>query len=298
MTTAASLLLDTALRGELHHAIIVHGPALEPLREIAVRVAKALNCLNGTASDDCAACQRIERRIHPDVHFIEVSGERKLISIEQIRDLLNEASLRPFEGRNKVFIIDPADALSSGGSNALLKTLEEPTRNTTFILITRSPDLLLPTIRSRSQAIYVGTDAKRSIGAPLQATRIEQVAMFASDEQRNAMASQILDALHRFATRGDSAALLSLAAAVSASDDAKDAIALAAGIFCDAAALDDSQAVDAKKLAAIRERIPRERLLAAADVLMAGIRALGVNADARLVVEQAMAALVGSDAGH
>ncbi len=294
MTTAASLLLDTARRGELHHAIIVHGPAMEPLREISVRVGKTLNCANATTGDDCAACQRIDRRIHPDVHFIEVSGERKLISIEQIRDLVNEASLRPFEGRNKVFIIDPADALSPGGSNALLKTLEEPTRDTTFILITRSPDLLLPTIRSRSQSIYVGSEEQRPIGAPLQATRIRQVAMFASEEDGDALASQIMDSLQRFATRGESAALLSLAAAVSGSEDVKDAMALMAAIFCDVAALDDSQAVDAKKLAAIRDRIPRERLLASADALVAGIRALNVNADARLVVEQALAALVTS----
>lgn len=292
MNRAASLLLDTARRGELHHAMIVHGPDVQALRDTAVRVAKALNCLNGTAGDDCAACQRIDRRIHPDVHFVEVAGDKKLISIEQIRDLVNEASLRPYEGRTKVFIIDPADTLSAGGSNALLKTLEEPTRNTTFILITRSPDLLLPTIRSRSQSIYVGAEEKRAIGAPLQATRMRQVAMFPSDEERDAIAAQILDSLNRYATRGDSAALLTLAAAVWGSDDAKDAMALAAAIFCDIAALNEEQSVDAKKLLAIRERIPRERLLAAADGMLAAIRALTVNADVRLVVEQAVAALV------
>ena len=72
------------------------------------------------------------------------------------RDIVSEATLRPYEGRNKVFLIDPADGLSPSGSNSLLKTLEEPTRDTTFLLLTRSPDLLLPTIKSRSQHIYVG----------------------------------------------------------------------------------------------------------------------------------------------
>ncbi|HEY8132949.1 MAG TPA: AAA family ATPase, partial [Thermoanaerobaculia bacterium] len=161
MNNAATLLADTARRGELHHAVILHGPSADALRDAAMRIAKALNCTNRTTGDDCLACQRIERRIHPDVHFIEVGSERKLISVEQIREILSGASLRPYEGRNKVFIIDPADALSPGGSNSLLKTLEEPTRDTTFILLTRSPDLLLPTIRSRSQAIYVGGDVHR-----------------------------------------------------------------------------------------------------------------------------------------
>ena len=130
MNDAASLLLDTARRGELHHAVILHGPAPAALREIAVGMAKALNCLNGTAGDDCAACQRIERRTHPDVHFVEVGGERKMISVEQIRDIVAGASMRPYEGRTKVFIIDPAEALSPSGSNSLLKTLEEPARDT------------------------------------------------------------------------------------------------------------------------------------------------------------------------
>lgn len=293
MTTATSLLLETARRSELHHAIIVHGPMPDLLRQVAVRVAKTLNCLNGTTGDDCTACARIERRIHPDVHFIEVAGERKLISIEQIRDLVGDASLRPYEGRTKVFIIDPADALSAGGSNALLKTLEEPVRDTTFIMITRSPDLLLPTIRSRSQSIYIGTDVPRESGTTLEQTRLEQLAMFASAEDRDELASAVIDALHRFATRGESAALLSLAARVSSSDDAKDAMALTAGILCDAVALGEEQAAEGEKLAAIRDAIPRERLLASADAFVVAIRALNVNADVRLIVEAAFAPLAG-----
>ncbi|HEU4521834.1 MAG TPA: DNA polymerase III subunit delta', partial [Thermoanaerobaculia bacterium] len=150
MTTAADLLLETARRGELHHSIILHGPSRDELRGLALSLAKTLNCVNGTTGDDCASCDRIERRIHPDVHFIEVAGDRKLISIDQIRELVAEATLRPYEGRTKVFIIDPAEGLSGHGANSLLKTLEEPTRDTTFALLTRAPDLLLPTIRSRS----------------------------------------------------------------------------------------------------------------------------------------------------
>ena len=156
MSTTASLVLDTARRGELHHAVILHGPAAQPLRDLALRLAKTLNCLNDSTGDACTSCERIDRRIHPDVHFIEVGDDKKMISIEQIRDIVGGATLRPYEGRNKVFIIDPADALSIAGSNSLLKTLEEPVADTVFILITRSPDLLLPTIKSRSQHIYVG----------------------------------------------------------------------------------------------------------------------------------------------
>ena len=261
MTSAADLLLETARRGELHYSIILHGPAHEELQALAMRAAKTLNCYNRTTGDDCQACQRIARRIHPDVHFVEVAGDRKQISVDQIRDILSNAALRPYEGRTKVFIIDPASALTGGGSNALLKTLEEPARNTTFILLTRSPDLLLPTIRSRSQAIYVGGEEPRD----------EELAAF------------LRDALTRFATRHDSAALLSAAAAVSQHEDVNDAIALLGTLLCDAAA---------GRIPNVSNTVARERLLAAADGTMAALRNLVVNADARLIVEQALAELV------
>jgi len=194
MNATADLLLDTAKRGELHHAILCHGPSAAALREVSVGIARTLNCLNRTAGDDCTVCQRIERRMHPDVHFIEVTGERKMISVDQIREIVAAATLRPYEGRNKVFIIDPANALSVGGSNSLLKTLEEPASDTTFILLTRSPDLLLPTIRSRCQMIFVGGEV----------------------ETNNALAASIVSGLTRFSDERDTAALLGIAALVAA----------------------------------------------------------------------------------
>jgi DNA polymerase-3 subunit delta' len=265
MNAAGQLLLDTAQRGDLHHAIMIYGPSPEALSDLAVRIAKTLECLEGSTGDNCLACQKIDRRIHPDVHFIEVTGERKLISVEQIRDLVAEATLRPYEGRNKVFIIDPADALSIGGSNSLLKTLEEPARDTTMILLTRSPDLLLPTIKSRSQQIYVGDDRPGR-------TRFEQVATIEDGE----LLKQIKAAIERFTSRRDSTALLALASIIASHEDVKDAIALTAAVLT-------SGEVNA---------IPRDRLLAAADGLLAAIRALTVNADPRLVIEQALAELV------
>lgn len=288
MTTTTSLILDTARRGELHHAIILHGPSPALLRDVAVRTAKTLNCVNGSTSDDCLSCLRIDRRSHPDVHFIEAAADKKLISIDQIRDIVSEATLRPYEGRTKVFIIDPADGLSVSGSNSLLKTLEEPTRDTTFLLITRSPDLLLPTIRSRSQAVYVG-DTERALAGPQESMRIRQVALLDQGEE---LAANIIDLLHRYAVRGEGAALLALAAIVADHDDVKDALALLGAILCDVVALDPKESLDPKKLTEIREHIDREKLLAGADAAMAAIRWLNVNADVRLLAESVIAALV------
>jgi DNA polymerase III delta prime subunit len=287
MTTTAALILDTARRGELHHAVILHGPSPSLLRDLAVRIAKTLNCLEGSTGDDCTSCQKIDRRTHPDIHFVEAAADRKLISIDQIRDLVGGASMRPYEGRNKVFLIDPADGLSISGSNSLLKTLEEPTPDTTFLLLTRSPDLLLPTIRSRSQSLYVG-DTSRQLTGPREAMRIRQVALIDEGEE---LAAQTIDLLHRYATKGESAALLALASLVAGRDDIKDALALVAAILCDAVALEPKESLDPRKLAAIRENIPNEKLLAAADAAMGAIRWLNVNADTRLLAESVVAAL-------
>jgi DNA polymerase III delta prime subunit len=289
MTTSTSLVLDTARRGELHHAMILHGPVAQPLRDLALRIAKTLNCLNETTGDACTSCERIDRRIHPDVHFIEVGGEKKMISIEQIRDIVNGATLRPYEGRNKVFIVDPADALSISGSNSLLKTLEEPTRNTTFILLTRSPDLLLPTIRSRAQPIYVA-EPVRTLAGPREATRIREVALLPEGGE---LAETIIELLHRYAANGESAALLTLSSVIASHDEVKDAIALLGAILCDIVALDPRETLDPRRVAEIAERIPRDRLLAAADAALAAIRWVGVNADVRLLAESVVATLVG-----
>src|SRR5437763_1592233 len=258
MSATAELLLDTARRGELHHAILCHGPSPQRLREVAVGIAKTLNCLNGTEGDDCTSCQRIERRTHPDVHFIEVGGERKMISVEQIREIVAAATMRPYEGRNKVFIIDPASALSVSGSNSLLKTLEEPADDTTFILLTRSPDLLLPTIRSRCQPIFVGGEA----------------------ESNDELAASIVAALTRFSDDRDTAALLGIASMVASQESVSDAMALLGQVLCDAVA------------GRVPLAIEHDRLLAAADATTAAVRWLTVNADARMLVEQALAELV------
>ena len=73
------------------------------------------------------------------------------IKIAQIRDLLSMLNLQPLEGRNKVFILDPAEALNAEAANAILKGLEEPPENTFFILITVNVHELLLTVRSRCQ---------------------------------------------------------------------------------------------------------------------------------------------------
>ena len=146
-----SLLARSIGGGTLPPSLLFTGPSGVGKRKTAVALAQVLNCLTpagGDACGRCAACTRIARGVHPDVLVIE-PGDTGLIRIDPIRDAIDRAGYRPFEGRRRVVIIDEADALLPQAQNALLKTLEEPPPSSVFVLVTARPDVLLPTVRSR-----------------------------------------------------------------------------------------------------------------------------------------------------
>jgi DNA polymerase-3 subunit delta' len=161
------LLARAVDRDSLPPSLILAGPSGIGKRLLAIAVAQALNCQSpqrksaarspaqsGTAALDfdscgaCAACTRIARGVHPDVLVVE-PGDTGSIKIDQVRDIIDRAAYRPFDGRRRVVIIDDADALVPGAQNALLKTLEEPPPSSVFMLVTARPDLLLATVQSR-----------------------------------------------------------------------------------------------------------------------------------------------------
>lgn len=157
---AVNLLQHGLANGRQAHAFLFVGPEHIGKMTLAKDLAKALNC--GEADrpcQKCAACRKIDDGHHTDVQIIgltpgdEEDAEAKRISIDQVKDLQHSASLPPFEGKNRVYIIDGAELLSIEAANRLLKTLEEPPDNVTFILMTTNEKLLLPTIISRCQRL-------------------------------------------------------------------------------------------------------------------------------------------------
>ena len=122
----------------------------------AKNFAKGVNCpdvKDGKPCEACLSCKKIEKEVHPDVFFIQPGGASSTIGIDQVREIINKANLKPYEARSKVFIIKGAHSMNEASANAFLKTLEEPPENTVFILISRSKDLLLPTIVSRCHIV-------------------------------------------------------------------------------------------------------------------------------------------------
>ena len=154
-------------------SLIFSGPEGVGKRTAAVALAGALNCLTpvrGKAGDDlavdgcgeCDACRRIARGVHADVLLVE-PGDTGSIRIEQVREVIDRAGYRPFEGRRRVVIVDNADALVPEAQHALLKTLEEPPPSSVFVLVMARPDMLLGTVRSRCPRLRFGRLNAREI---------------------------------------------------------------------------------------------------------------------------------------
>jgi len=168
-----SLLSRAIAHDRLPPSLLLAGPAGIGKRSAALAVAEAVNCLQPRqtpelereACGECTSCRRIIRGVHPDVILIQ-PGDTGTIKIEQVRDVIDRAGYRPFEGRRRVVIIDEADAMVAAAQNALLKTLEEPPSASVFILVSSMPDALLPTVVSRCPKLRFG---------PLSASEVADV---------------------------------------------------------------------------------------------------------------------------
>ncbi|MCM8796583.1 MAG: DNA polymerase III subunit [Candidatus Omnitrophica bacterium] len=163
---AISMLQGYLEEGRLEGGYLFSGPEGVGKKLTAITVAKAVNCENLVldACDGCASCLKIEKGQYPDVSITDSNtpiredydkerADSKAIRIGHIRQLQQSASLRPYEGRRKVFIIDGAHALTAEASNAFLKILEEPPKDTLFLLITHKPGRVFKTITSRCKQI-------------------------------------------------------------------------------------------------------------------------------------------------
>lgn len=102
----------------------------------------------------CPSCRAFDAQNHPDFYYLEPEGKANNIKIEQIRQMQSQIALSPYLADKRVVIINDAETMNEAAENSLLKTLEEPTGDVVFILVTANKDLLLPTILSRCMKLY------------------------------------------------------------------------------------------------------------------------------------------------
>ena len=174
-----TILAGALRRGRLPPGLLLSGPEGVGKKTLALAVGRALVCERetGDACEECAACRRAARGLHPDLVLVEPEGAT--IKIDRVRDVAREIGGRPFEARARGFVIDEAHLLTEQAANALLKSLEEPCPTSHVLLVSAAPQALLPTIRSRCQTLRVG-----SLPPALLADHLEKQRGLPRDEAR------------------------------------------------------------------------------------------------------------------
>ena len=175
--------LTQALATQRAHALLIHGPQGVGQWELTLTLAQAWLCEAAAGATQrkpcgsCASCKLVQAHSHPDLLVLlpeslreplgwssqdddggseEKSGKRKPskeIRVDEVRQAISFAQTTSARGRGKVVVIHPAERMNGVSANALLKTLEEPPGDAKLLLSCAAPDALLPTIRSRCQAL-------------------------------------------------------------------------------------------------------------------------------------------------
>lgn len=134
------------------HAYLFVGPTGVGKATVA-RAFSALLLAGDRSPEEVAG--RIERNNHPDLTIVVPQG-RTMLGVDQARATVAAAMRTPVEADRKVFLFEEAGAMSESAANALLKTIEEPTASTVFILVVESEDDLPETVASRSRTVHFG----------------------------------------------------------------------------------------------------------------------------------------------
>lgn len=136
-------------RGHISHFYLISGPKGSGKKTLAKLLAAAILCTGGDRPcGSCPACRKVVGNGHPD--FITVDDpEKKTVPVELVRKARADMYIQPNESDYKIYLFPRAQDMEDPSQNALLKVLEEPPSYGVFILLTNSPEKLLPTVRSR-----------------------------------------------------------------------------------------------------------------------------------------------------
>lgn len=189
--------LRQALGMTRSHALLAHGPAGVGQLEFGLALGRALLCQAADVAlrpcAQCDACRLARTHVHPDFEILLPEATREAlgwpvaeprtrsdakpsreIKIDQVRAAIAWGQQTPARGGVKVLLVHPADALNQQSASALLKTLEEPAPSLRLVLTSADPERLLPTVRSRCQAVRLALPAVDVAGAWLRGRGLAQ----------------------------------------------------------------------------------------------------------------------------
>lgn len=187
-------LLQEVAEGRVPHARLLCGDGGCGTLPLAIAYARYLCCSNrqdGDACGRCPSCVKFDKLVHPDVHFafpvksastvsddfirewrglllqtpyfglsqwmeaMGVENQQPYIGVKESDEITRKLNLKSSAGGYKVMIVWLPERMNADASNKLLKLLEEPPRQTVFLLVSEQPDALLPTILSRTQRLDI-----------------------------------------------------------------------------------------------------------------------------------------------
>ncbi|MDD2523670.1 MAG: DNA polymerase III subunit delta' [Endomicrobiaceae bacterium] len=168
---AKTIISEQIKNNKIPHGYIFMGEDGIGKNTTAIEFVKILNCtINDYTKTDvgacnhCIACEQINKGSYPDLHIINFAKQaeileedvdkQKTLKIDTIRYMQKNVYMKATEGKWKVFILEPAEKMTTAAANCLLKTLEEPPENTIIILIAKHKETIPITIVSRAQTVF------------------------------------------------------------------------------------------------------------------------------------------------
>ena len=152
-TNAYKIIYGEKKRGELSHAYLIVCPDSVMLKTYMKLFASLIMCENDGACGECRPCRLIDKEAYADCDFYPKDGDK--IKTADIDDLVSKTIIRPIESDIRMFVLVGAENMTAEAQNKILKTLEEPPRNVCILIGATSDNALLPTVKSRVKRLDV-----------------------------------------------------------------------------------------------------------------------------------------------
>lgn len=152
-TNAYKIIYGEKKRGELSHAYLIVCPDGVMLKTYMKLFASLIMCENDGACGECRPCRLIDKEAYADCDFYPKDGDK--IKTADVDDLVSKTIIRPIESDIRMFVLVGAENMTAEAQNKILKTLEEPPRNVCILIGATTDNALLPTVKSRVKRLDV-----------------------------------------------------------------------------------------------------------------------------------------------